>query len=120
MKIKKLLLTILTWLPSLIITVFFIPNALGKIFQSNELNKVINNNAVIITVGLILLIGVVLFLIDKTIIWGTSILAIYMTFIVFIHMFKGKPYEIVILIVMSTIFAAYLRKPDLFHQKLKE
>jgi len=119
MTTKKIFKTILIWLPSVIITVFFIPNALGKIFQSGQLDKVITNSTVIIIVGIILLIGTVLFLINKTIIWGTTILALYMTFIVFIHMYKGKPYEVVILIVMSTIFAAYLRKPEFFHQKQK-
>lgn len=117
MTIEKIFKILLKWLPSLIITVFFIPNALGKIFQSDQLDKVVTNPIILITVGVILLIGTILFLIDKTIIWGTSILSIYMTFIVFIHMYKGKPYEVVILIVMATIFAAYIRKPELFRQK---
>jgi chromate transport protein ChrA len=119
MKTEKIFKTILVWLPSVIITMFFIPNALEKIFQSNQLDKVITNSTVIIIVGIILLIGTVLFLINKTIIWGTTILVLYMTFIVFIHMYKGKPYEVVILIVMTTIFAAYIRKPQLFHQTQK-
>lgn len=112
-----ILKTILTWLPSVIITAFFIPNAFEKIFLPDQLNKVITHNSIIITVGIILLIGTILFLINKTIIWGTTILALYMTFIVFIHMYKGKPYEVVILIVMSIIFAAYLRQPGFFHSK---
>ena len=37
-----------------------------------------------------------------------------MTFIVFIHMYKGKPHEVTILIVMATIFASYIRKPEIF------
>ncbi|GAL61769.1 hypothetical protein JCM19300_1592 [Algibacter lectus] len=40
-----------------------------------------------------------------------------MTLIVCIHMYKGKPYEVAILIVMATIFAAYIRSPLTFQQK---
>jgi hypothetical protein len=96
---------------------FFIPNAIEKIFQSNQMDKIVTNNVALITIGIILLIATVLFLLNKTIIWGTTILAFYMTFIVFIHLYKGKPFEVAILIVIAIIFAAYLRKPALFHQK---
>ena len=104
MRIEKIIKTILIWLPSLIITVFFIPNALNKILHSNSLDKIVTNSTVIIIVGIILLIATALFLYNKTIIIGTTILALYMTLIVFIHMYKGKPYDVAILIVMATIF----------------
>ena len=112
MKIEKIIKTVLIWLPSIIISVFFISNAIEKIFYSNQFDKVVTNSTVMIMVGIILLTATVLFLINKTIIWGTTILVLYMTFVVFVHMFKGKPFEVTILIVMCTIFAAYLRMPN--------
>ena len=81
------------------------------------MDKIITNSTVMITSGIFLLIATALFLYNKTILIGTALLALYMTFIVFIHMYKGKPYEVTILIVMATIFASYVRKPQLFHQK---
>ena len=117
MKNEKLLRTILIWLPSLIISFIFIQNGIGKILQSNHMDKIIANNIIIIITGIILLIATALFLFNKTIIWGTTILAVYMAFIVFIHMYKGKPFEVAALIVIATIFAAYMRKPQLFHLK---
>ena len=117
MEIEKTLKTVLIWLPSIVISMFFIPNAIEKIFQFNQMDKVVSNNIVITTIGIILLIATALFLFNKTIIWGTILLAIYMTCIVFIHMYKEKPFAVTILIVVSTIFAAYLRKPELFHNQ---
>ena len=117
MKINTILRIILSWLPSVIIIAFFLPNAIEKIFQSDQMEKIVTNKGIIIIVGIILLLAVVLFLIKKTIILGTTILSLYMTFVVFVHMFNGKPSEVAILIVMCTIFAAYLREPNLFHIK---
>ena len=117
MKLEKLISTVLIWLPSIVISMIFIQNGVGKIFESNQSAKIITNNTVIIMVGIMLLIATVLFLFNKTIIWGTAILAFYMTFIVFIHLYKEKPFEVAVLIIVATIFAAYLRKPELFHLK---
>ena len=114
---NKILRTLLTWLPSVIITLFFIPNALDKILNSNQTDKIVANSSIMIATGIFLLISTAMFLYNKTILIGTTLLALYMTFIVFIHIFKGKPYEVAILIVMTTIFASYIRKPQLFHQK---
>lgn len=116
-KVDKTLNRILIWLPSLAIILFYIPNALDKLINHNQTGKVVESSAVMITAGVFILTGTVLFLYNKTILIGTSMLVLYMTFIVLIHMFKGKPSEIVILILMATIFAAYIRKPQLFHQK---
>lgn len=41
MNIEKILKTILIWLPSIVICLFFIPNALEKIFESNQIDKVV-------------------------------------------------------------------------------
>ncbi len=117
MKTKKVLSTLLTWLPSVILLLFFIPNALDKLFHPNQTEKIITNSTVMISTGLFLLVASILFLYNKTMCIGTMLLALYMTFIVFIHMYKGKPYEVAMLIVMATVFAAYIRKPQLFHKE---
>src|SRR5690554_338618 len=108
---------ILIWFPTLAIILFYIPNALDKLINHDQTGKVVESSAVMITAGVFILISTALFLYNKTILIGTSMLVLYMTFIVLIHMYKGKPSEIVILILMATIFAAYIRKPQLFHQK---
>ena len=111
MKIQHFLKTILIWLPSLAICCFYISNALDKIINNNQADKVIENPLIMISTGTFLLIAVGLFLYRKTIHIGSLFLALYMTLIMCIHMFKGKPYEVTILIIMSTIFAAYIRQP---------
>ena len=117
MKTKQVLSTILIWLRSLIMSLFFIPNALDKILNSNQTGKIVVNSALMTTTGVFLLIATSLFLYNKTVLIGTTLLAFYMTFIVFIHISKGKPYEVALLSVMATIFASYIRKPQLFQQK---
>lgn len=117
MKIEKILKKILIWLPSLILTLYYIPNALDKLLDPNQTGKIVENSTVMITAGVFLLIATALFLYNKTIVIGTSLLALYMIFIVLIHMYKGKSSEVVILILMVTIFASYIRKPQLFNQK---
>lgn len=107
---------LVTWLPSVVITLFYIPNALDKILNSNQTDKIVADNTIMIATGIFLLIATALFLYNKTLLIGTTILALYMTLIVFIHMYKGKPYEVTLLIVMATIFASYIRKPQLFQQ----
>ena len=116
-KKEKILNRILIWLPSLVIILYYIPNALNKLLEPNQTGKIVENSAVMITAGIFLLIATALFLYNKTILIGTSMLVLYMVFIVLIHMYKGKPSEVVILILMATIFASYIRKPQLFHQK---
>src|SRR5690606_11919598 len=118
--IESTLSRILIWLPTLAIILFYIPNALDKFINPDQTGKVVESNTVMITAGVFILIGTALFLYNKTILIGTSMLALYMTFIVLIHMYKGKPSEIVILILMATLFASYIRKPQLFHQKLEK
>lgn len=108
---------ILTWLPSLIITLFYIPNALDKLLNSNQTDKIVANSNIMIATGVFLLISTALFLYRKTMLIGTFLLALYMTIIVFIHMYKGKPYEVTILIVIATTMATYIRNPKSFHHK---
>ncbi|MDF1697953.1 MAG: hypothetical protein P1U56_19050 [Saprospiraceae bacterium] len=108
---------ILVWMPSLVISLFYIQNALEKLLNPNQTGKIVESSVVMITAGIFILVAMVLFLYNKTIIMGTSMLVIYMTCIVLIHMYKGKPSEIVMLILMATVFAAYIRKPHLFNYK---
>ena len=114
--IDKTLSRILKWIPSLAIILFYIPNALDKLINHDQTGKVVESSAVMITAGVYILLGVALFLYKKTMLIGTSMLALYMTFIVLIHMYKGKPAEIVILILIATIFASYIRKPLVFNK----
>jgi Ca2+/H+ antiporter len=110
MKNRKDLPTILAWLPSIIIAAFFIRNAFQKIFHPNEITLPGVGNALIILVGICLLVATSLFLMKKTVIIGTILLAAYMTFVVAVHIHKGKPFYLTILIVVITIFAGYIRK----------
>ena len=113
----RILTRILIWLPSLVVVLFYIPNALNKLLDPNQTGKIVESSAVMITAGIYLLIATGLFLYNKTILIGTSMLGLYMVFIVLIHMYRGKPSEVVILILMATIFASYIRQPQLFRQK---
>ena len=107
---------ILVWLPTLAILLFYIPNAWDKLINHDQTGKIVESSAVMITAGVFILIGTALFLYNKTLLIGTSMLVLYMTFIVLIHIYKGKPAEIVILILMATVFASYIRKPKLFNK----
>ncbi|WP_046755808.1 hypothetical protein [Kordia jejudonensis] len=114
MSVKKYLKRSLTWLPSTMITLFYIPNALNKLLDPNQTGKVVESNIIMIVTGIYLLIATALYLYKNTILIGTSMLSLYMIFIVLIHMYIGKPFEVAMLIVMATIFASYIRKPKLF------
>ena len=117
---EKTLAKILMWLPSLILTLYYIPNALDKLLDPNQTGKIVENSAVMITAGIFLLIAIALFLFNKTILIGTSMLVLYMVFIVLIHMYKGKPSEVVVLILIATVFASYIRKPQLFYSRQRQ
>lgn len=104
----------LVWLPSVMLALIFLPNAIEKICRPDQLDKVITNPILLVIIGLILAVAVVMFLINKTMIWGAAILVLYMSMVALIHMYKGKPHEVVALIVVSTVFAAYIRQPHLF------
>ncbi|WP_196893093.1 hypothetical protein [Aureivirga marina] len=114
---NNFLKTLLTWLPSLVIMLIYIPNALSKIFEEEQVGKIVSNRGIMIATGIFLIISSILFLYNRTILIGTTLLALYMTFITCIHIYKGKPHEVALLIVIATIFCAFLRKPKLFHQR---
>lgn len=116
-EVEKILNRILIGFPSMVLTLFYIPNALDKLINHSQTGKIIESSAIMITAGIFILAGTVLFLYKKTILIGTAMLVLYMTFIVSIHVYKGKPAETVILILVATIFATHIRKPLLFHQK---
>jgi len=113
MTLKTSLASTLRWMPSFLISIFFIANALDKLMFSNASDKVVSNPTVIIIAGLFLLSATILFLNQKTIIIGASLLTLYMTCIVFIHMYKGKPYEVALLISCIPSVATCIRKPSL-------
>ena len=114
MQNEKIFRTILVWLPSVVITLFFVPNALDKIINPNQAGKIITNSYLLFSVGVFLLISVGMFLYNKTAHIGAACLSIYMTIIVVIHMYKGKPHEVAILLVIATVFASYIRQPKMF------
>src|SRR6187399_1436766 len=108
MTTSKTIKTALIWLPSVPIIIFFVQNAFDKIFYSNQSDKLVSNSTMIILTGVALLIATALFLYEKTIVVGTAILATYMATVVFIHISKGKPFFLTILIVVLTITARYI------------
>ncbi|SIN73578.1 hypothetical protein [Algoriphagus halophilus] len=118
--IDKILIRILLWIPSLLIVLFYIPNGLDKLINHDQTGKIVESSTVMIFTGIFILIGVALFLYRKTILIGTSMLVLYMTFTVLIHMYKGKPAEIAILIVLATVFSSFIREPKLFQEKAPE
>jgi len=61
MKTKKLLI----WLPSAIICLFYIPNALNKLLEPNQTGKIVENSAIMIIAGIFLLLAVGLSYIKK-------------------------------------------------------
>ena len=120
MKTENILKTILIWLPSIVISLYYLQNALDKLLDPNQTGKIVESSAVMITAGIFILIAIALFLYNKSILIGTSLLTLYMILIVLIHWFKGKPTELVILILVATIFASYIRKPHLYCKKLTD
>ncbi len=110
MKREKFLIKILTWTPSLVLTFFYIPNALNKLLDPNQTGKIVESSVVMITAGIFILVGIALFLYNRTMLIGTSMLVLYMISIVLIHIYRGKPSEVLILILISTVFAVYMRK----------
>lgn len=114
---EKILIKILIWLPSLVVALIYIQNALDKILNHDQTGKIVENSAIMITAGVFLLIATALFLYNKTLLLGTSMLVLYMVCIVLIHIYREKPSEVVSLILAVTILASYLRKPQTFHLK---
>lgn len=112
--IKKVAKITLTWLPSLMLLFIYVPNAWKKIFDPIPVEKVIQSKTIMVITGGYLIIGCALFIYHKTLTIGTLMLTLYMVFITFIHLVKGKPHEVVILIIIATVFAAYLRKSNAF------
>lgn len=114
---NSILKTLLTRLPSVAVSFFYIPNALDKIIHADQIDKIVANSTIMIITGIFLLLATALFLYNRTMLIGTALLSLYMTFIVFVHMYKGKLFEVTILIIMATIFASFIRKPKLFSNK---
>lgn len=116
MKTNRFLSIFLTWAPSLAITFFYIPKGLDKLLNPNQTGKIVENSAIMIIAGIFILLGNALFLYNKTIQIGTSMLVLYISCVILIHMYRDKPAEIVILMLIATIFASYIRAPKHFHK----
>ena len=102
------------------LTFFYVPNELDKLLDPNQTGKIIESSAVMITAGVFILVGTALFLYNKTILIGTSMLGLYMIPVVLIHVYKGKPSEVLILILIATILSAYSRKKPLTNMEKDE
>ena len=109
--------TALKWFPSILVAVFFTQNAFEKILQPHETAKLGLANTSVVFVGILILIATVLFLMNRTVIIGTVILASYMTVVVLVHINKGKPFLLTALIALATIFAGFSRKTKCFDLK---
>ncbi|PQJ32783.1 hypothetical protein BST92_13020 [Nonlabens arenilitoris] len=110
MRYKNIVKTILLWLPSIPVIIFFVQNAFEKIIKHDQLDKIGTSPTLLITTGLVLLIAIGLFIYHRTILYGTLILSLYMTTIVVIHIHKGKGFYLTMLIIMGTLVAGWLRK----------
>ncbi|MDC7998048.1 hypothetical protein [Gilvibacter sediminis] len=114
MKANQTIATILRWIPSLLLCLISVPNALDKMFNTDPAGKIVESPATMIVTGIFLLLATILFLLPNTVLYGTAMLVIYMSLITVIHLYKEKPHEVALLIVIATIFAAYLRFPVYF------
>lgn len=116
MKYQQIISKVFSTLPAAMISLFFLANASDKILDNHQTGKIIENSGIMKTAGIFLLMSLILFLYRKTMLVGTAFLVLYMIMIVGIHMFKGKPFEIALLIVVGTIFSTYIRKPSMFQK----
>ena len=116
MKAKPILISILIYLPSVLLAVFYVPTALDKLLDPHQTGKIVQSSAVMLTAGIFILTGLALFYYHKTMLWGVTMLSLYMLAVIGIHLYKGKPAEVLMLILMSTLFAAYIRKPEVFER----
>ena len=96
----------------MLLAVFYVPTALDKLLDPNQTGKIVQSSAVMLTAGVFILTGLALFYYHKTMLWGVTMLSLYMLPVIGIHLYKGKPAEVLMLILMSTLFAAYIRKPE--------
>lgn len=110
---QNLITNILKWLPSILVAIFFVQNALEKIIHSTTLDKAGLSPTQILLVGIILLVATALYLTDKTMIIGTILLALYMTSVTIIHFNNGKPYIIASQIVVAILYGAYIRQMNI-------
>lgn len=109
MTYQKHLKTLLFWLPSLLVLIYYIPTALDKLIHPNQTGKIVESSTVMIIAGSYILCALGLFLYNKTRYIGTALLALYMVSIILIHLYKGKPAELLVLLLIATIFAVYIR-----------
>lgn len=117
MQLIKFIKSALIWLPSIVLALIFIENGCQKVFNPIGVGKIIDNPVVLTSVGLILIVSAILFILPRTMLIGASVMALYMTMITFIHLMKGKSFEVTAMIVVGVAFASFIRKPELFQSK---
>lgn len=103
---------VLTWLPSIWVAYFFIDNGLSKVLTPGQQLKAGLNDSGILIVGVILLLLVVLFLIQRTAVWSASLLALYMLIVLVQHIRHGKPFDMTAGVIVLIIAAVLLRYPE--------
>jgi hypothetical protein len=113
MRQKVSLRQTISWLPSLWIAYFFIDNGLRKVLTPGQQLKAGLNHFETITIGVILLLLVVLFLIKRTAIWAAFFLGLYMLVTIFQHLKHEKPFDMTAGILVLIISAILLRFPKL-------
>ena len=106
-----------TWLTSILITCFFVDNAVNKIISPNEQLKGGLNDVEIIIVGILLLLFAVLFLIRKTGVWGAFFLTFYMVVTLAQHIKHNKPFAGTVSIIVLIIVSVLLRFPELISRQ---
>ena len=109
MRQKVSLRQAISWLPSIWIGYFFIDNGLCKVLTPGQQLKAGLNHLWIITVGVILLLLVVLFLIKRTAICAAFFLGLYMLVTIFQHITHGKSFDMTAGVIVLIISAILLR-----------
>lgn len=102
---------LLSWLPSILVTLFFIGNASDKINPSVAQLKMGLTSPMMTLVGFLLLLFVLLFLIPKTMLLGAFFLTSYMVVVLVIHIRNGKPFLLTAGIGILIFIASMARCP---------
>lgn len=105
------------WLTSILIVCFFIDNAINKIISPKEQLKGGLNDSQIVTVGILLLLFVMLFLIRKTGVWDAFFLNFYMIVTLVQHIKHNKPFAVTASIIVLIVASILLRYPKLISRK---
>ena len=101
----------ISWLPSIWVAYFFIDNGLQKVLTPGQQLKAGLSDLGIISVGVILILLVVLFLIKRTAIWAALFFELYMLITLFQHIKHGKSFDMTTGVMVLIFSAILLRFP---------